>query len=110
MGQLKEKYQRFKQWQKQPYEYHLKSGEVQHCKNCGNDFTGNFCPICSQKADTSRICWRSVHQGVMDIWGLGTRSLLYSVWQLLLRPGHVISDYIDGKRQVSFPPVKMLRL
>ena len=44
----------------------------------------------------------------MDIWGLGTRSLLYSIWQLLLRPGHVISDYIDGKRQVSFPPVKML--
>ena len=31
-----------------------------------------------------------------------------SVWQLLLRPGHIISDYIDGKRQVSFPPVKML--
>ena len=55
-----------------------------------------------------RIGWRSVHQGIMDIWGLGTRSLLYSIWQLLLRPGHIISDYIDGKRQVSFPPVKML--
>ncbi len=107
-GQLKEKYQRFKQWQEHPFEYQLKSGEAHHCKNCGNDFTGNFCPICSQKADTSRICWRSVHQGVLDIWGLGTRSLLYSIWQLLLRPGHIISDYIDGKRQVSFPPVKML--
>ncbi len=105
---LKAKYERFKRWQREPMQYHLKSGEVQHCKNCGNDFTGNFCPICSQRADTSRICWRSVHQGVMDIWGLGTRSLLYSIWQLLLRPGHVISDYIDGKRQVSFPPVKML--
>lgn len=55
-----------------------------------------------------RIGWHSVRQGVMDIWGLGTRSLLYSIWQLLLRPGHIISDYIDGKRQVSFPPVKML--
>ena len=108
MGLVKEKYQRFKQWQEQPYEFKLKSDEVHHCKNCGNDFTGNFCPICSQRADTSRICWSSVHQGVMDIWGLGTRSLLYSIWQLLLRPGHIISDYIDGKRQVSFPPVKML--
>ena len=44
----------------------------------------------------------------MDIWGLGTRSLLYSIWQLLMRPGYFISDYISGKRQVSFPPVKML--
>ena len=36
------------------------------------------------------------------------RSLLYSLWQLIWRPGHFISDYINGKRQVSFPPVKML--
>ena len=46
----------------------------------------------------------------MDIWGLGSRSrsILYSVWQLLLRPGYFISDYISGKRQVSFPPIRML--
>ena len=106
--QLKEKYDRFRQWQEQPYEYKLISDEVHHCNNCGSEFTGNFCPICSQKAGMGRIGWRSVHQGIMDILGLGTRSLLYSVWQLLLRPGHIIGDYIDGKRQVSFPPVKML--
>ena len=108
MGQLKEKYERFKQWQERPYEYKVMSDEVHHCNNCGNEFTGNFCPVCSQKAGMGRICWSSVRQGIMDIWGLGTRSLLFSIWQLLWRPGHIISDYIDGKRQVSFPPVKML--
>ena len=105
---IRERYERFKDWQEQPHVYKLLSDQVHHCNNCGNDFTGNYCPICSQKAGMGRIGWRSVHQGVMDIWGLGTRSLLYSVWQLLWRPGHLISDYIDGKRQVSFPPVKML--
>lgn len=108
MEPLKEKIRRFRQWQEQPFEFKLKSDEVHHCSNCGYDYTGNFCPICSQKAGMGRIGWRSVHQGIMDIWGLGTRSLIYSVWQLLLRPGHIIGDYIDGKRQVSFPPVKML--
>ena len=108
MEPLKEKIRRFRQWQEQPFEYKITSDKVQHCNNCGHDFTGNFCPVCSQKADMGRIGWHSVRQGVMDIWGLGTRSLLYSLWQLLLRPGHLISDYIDGKRQVSFPPVKML--
>ena len=44
----------------------------------------------------------------MDIWGLGSRSLLNSILQLLLRPGYLIGDYISGKRQVCFPPVKML--
>ena len=107
-AQIKQKYNSFKKWQEKPHDYKLLSDAVQHCNNCGNDFTGNFCPICSQKAGIGRIGWRSVRQGVMDIWGLGTRSLLYSIWQLLLRPGHLISDYISGKRQVSFPPVKML--
>ena len=105
---IRERYERFKEWQEHPHTYKLTSDEIHHCNNCGHEFTGNFCPICSQKAGMGRIGWSSVHQGIMDIWGLGTRSLLYSVWQLLLRPGHIISDYIDGKRQVSFPPVKML--
>lgn len=108
MGQLREKYERFRQWQECPHEYKLLSDEIHHCNNCNHDFTGNFCPICSQKAGIGRIGWKSVRQGVMDIWGLGTRSLLYSIWQLLWRPGQVIGDYLDGKRQVSFPPVKML--
>lgn len=44
----------------------------------------------------------------MVIWGMDSRSLLFTLVQLLLRPGYLISDYISGKRQVSFPPVKML--
>ena len=44
----------------------------------------------------------------MDLWGMGTRSLPYTLWQLLLRPGYLIGDYISGRRQVSFPPIKML--
>ena len=34
----------------------------------------------------------------------------YTAWQLLFRPGHLMRDYVTGKRQVSFPPVKMLVL
>ena len=44
----------------------------------------------------------------MDLWGMGSRSLPYTLWQLLLRPGYLIADYLGGRRQASFPPVKML--
>lgn len=108
MGQLKEYYKRFKQWQQKPLTYTFNPEEVNHCNNCDHDFTGNFCPVCSQKSGTGRISWKSVRQGVMDIWGLGSRSMLFSIFQLLLRPGYMIREYISGKRQVSFPPVKML--
>ena len=86
-------------------------GEEEHrCNNCGFTFTGHYCPTCSQRAGLGRIGWHSVHKSVMDMWGLGSRSrsVLYSVWQLLFRAGYFIGDYISGRRQVSFPPVKML--
>ncbi len=89
---------------------YVKSEEEHRCNNCGLTFTGHYCPTCSQRAGLGPIGWQSVRQSVMDIWGLGSRSrsILYSVWQLLLRPGYFISDYISGKRQVSFPPIRML--
>lgn len=105
---IKERYERLKQWQQKPFDYEFTSNDVHHCNNCGHDFKGNYCPYCSQKAGEGDISWKSVRQSVMDIWGLGSRSLPNTIGQLLLRPGYLISDYISGKRQVSFPPVKML--
>ena len=84
-------------------------GDEEHtCVNCGHEYKGNYCPACGQKATAGRITWDTVRTGVMDVWGLGSRSLLRSLWNLIVRPGSFISDYINGKWQVSFPPVKML--
>ena len=107
MYSLKEKYQRFRRWQQQPFEYH--DGHHHHeCNNCGNVYENNYCPRCGQKAVYGPITWKSVWKSIMDVWGVGTRSLPHSLWQLLWRPGYLMRDYISGKRQASFPPVKML--
>ena len=84
------------------------SEDVHSCVNCGHEYQGNFCPACGQKATAGRITWNTVRSGVMDVWGLGSRSLVRSLWNLIVRPGRFIGDYINGKWQVSFPPVKML--
>ena len=104
----KERFERLRQWQMNPFVYEFESNEEHLCNNCGHTFTGNYCPYCSQKAGEGHIGWGSVRQSVMDIWGLGSHSLPNTVLQLLVRPGYLISDYISGKRQVCFPPVKML--
>ena len=91
---FKERYERFKRWQREPMRY--VQGEVEHrCNNCGFTFTGHYCPTCSQRASLGRIGWQSVRQSVMDMWGLGSRSrsVLYSVWQLLFLPGYFIIGY-----------------
>ena len=105
---LKERYQQFKAWQLNPREWSVDEHETHHCVNCGRDFVGNYCPCCSQKAGDDKISWKSVLKSSAEVWGVHNRSLLYSLWQLAFRPGYLISDYINGKKQVSFPPVKML--
>ena len=107
-AQIKDKCERFREWQRSPNAFQIKSDDEHVCQCCGHRFVGNYCPGCSQKAEEGAIGWRSVRQSFMDIWGLGSRSLPRSICHLLLRPGYLISDYISGKRQVSFPPVKML--
>lgn len=107
---LKSVYRRFRQWQRDPFAYKLNSPSSHRCINCGSDFVGNFCPICSQREGMGPITWKSVAQSIGELWGLHNRSLLYSLVQLFLRPGYFIGDYISGKRQVTFPPVKMLAI
>ncbi len=81
---------------------------MNRCDCCGEEHEGNYCPLCGQKATHGPVTWASVWAGIMEIWGLHSRSLPYTAWQLLFRPGHLMRDYVIGKRQVSFPPVKML--
>ncbi len=107
---IKTAYTRFRQWQQDPFEHEFSTTDMQHCHNCGHDFVGNFCPYCSQKQGLGPITWRSVGKSIAEVWGMHNRSLVYSLMQLFLRPGYFISDYISGKRQVSFPPVKMLAI
>lgn len=105
---FKKKIENFSQWQRDPGYFSPNREKMNHCQCCGEDFAGNFCPTCGQRASLGPINWESVRTGIMDVWGMGSRSLPRTLWHLLLRPGYLIGDYISGKRQVSFPPVKML--
>ena len=107
MSWIKDKYHQFRNWQENPFEYH-DGHDRSKCCNCGAEIENNYCPRCGQKTTYGPITWRSMWQGIMDVWGMGSRSLPYTLWQLIWRPGYLIRDYISGKRQVSFPPVKML--
>ena len=82
----KELYHRFRNWQKRP-SYHWDKGAVAHrCPNCDHEFTGNYCPLCGQQTGDGRITWRWVWRSILDVWGMDSRSLPYTLLQLLLRP------------------------
>ena len=104
-------YHRFCRWQQAlPHYVNRHEGEVRHCNNCGTEFADNFCPRCGQRAEVGRVGWSSIRENITLLWGLDSRSLSYTLVQLLGRPGYLVRDYLSGHRQVSFPPVKMLVL
>lgn len=78
------------------------------CLNCHTEYEGHYCPECGQSAKTSRFTVKSALSNTLDVWGMGSRSLPRTIWHLLIRPGQMIGDYLDGKRMPYFPPVKML--
>lgn len=110
MERLKKGWQRFNKWQREPVKYVIDEGSTVECLNCGQKYCGNFCPACGQKASVSRLSFHKVWRGAMDVWGLGGSSMLKNMVCLILRPGYLIADYLEGRRQMYFPPFKMLFL
>lgn len=106
---LRQYYHRISRWQQaEPHYVNRHKDIVQHCHNCGMEFRDNFCPRCGQRAEVGRVGWNSIRENITLLWGLDSRSLSYTLVQLMGRPGYLVRDYISGHRQVSFPPIKML--
>lgn len=105
---VKELFARFRAWQIKPFHYTDEGLGEHRCTNCDHTYTGNYCPVCGQAANVGRITWKSVWQNIMKVWGMDSRSLPYTLWQLLWRPGYLIGDYLSGRRQQSYPPTNML--
>jgi len=78
------------------------------CKNCNNEFDGNYCNLCGQSAATHRInfkfLWHDIQHGLLHF----DKGIIYSLGQLCLRPGHTINEYMAGKRVGHFKPLSMV--
>ena len=105
---LKSWYKRFRTWQKEPVTFKCQSTSSNTCVNCGNVYEGDFCPVCGQKYDLGKASWKIVINDFMNFGGVDTKSFISFLVQMLGRPGYLISDYINGRRQVSKEPITLL--
>ena len=83
---------------------------TQACKNCNTEYTGVFCPSCGQKLITKRF---TVKEGVSNVFGVVfnfDRGLWPTIYGLLVRPGDVLREYIDGITVKYYHPFRFLFL
>ena len=110
LEELKQKYRRFKEWQKEPYQVKPLSDKEHDCATCGTHFQGNYCPRCGQSSSIGRYSLKNAVLLFLDVWGLGNRGMFRSLRDLVLRPGYMIRDYLQGMQMAYFPPFKMFFL
>jgi len=80
------------------------------CKNCGENFGGNFCSKCGQKAKVDRINAKYVLAEIPETFFQINHGLLFSIKELFLRPGKTIREYLEGKRKNYIKPIAYVLL
>lgn len=75
------------------------------CKNCGHQFEGNYCPMCSQAASTHRLNAKSIWEDIRGSLLRYNEKVTYTTKQLLFHPIRTISGYIYGERVKYFAPI-----
>lgn len=78
------------------------------CKNCGNEFDGNFCNQCGQKASVTRLTYKSLADNLMHGFLHVDKGFFYTIRMLIINPGKVVIDFINCKRAAYFQPFPLL--
>lgn len=80
------------------------------CQNCGTPIGERFCTACGQLgADFHRPVWDLVASSIGDMFALDGR-LWRTLPPLMLKPGRMTREYIDGKRARYVPPFRLFLL
>ena len=83
------------------------AGSPEHCLNCGESLAGQYCGGCGQRARSRLISlWELISDAFGDLFELDSR-LWRTLVPLLVRPGTLTRDYLQGKRARFMPPFRM---
>ena len=83
------------------------------CAGCDRAIDGldqKFCPACGQPTPAHRIDWRFVWREISHTVLEMDRGLLYTLKNLMLRPGQLVRDYIEGRRAGIVKPALLVML
>ena len=78
------------------------------CLNCDHAYSGQYCNQCGQQAQTHRVDWRYLwHEITESLWGVD-RGILFTLRELLIRPGYSIREFLAGRRVNHYRPLALL--
>jgi hypothetical protein len=77
------------------------------CANCATPLAGPWCHICGQRGEEyHRSIWKLMWEAVEGLTDLDGR-MWKTVPRLVLRPGKLTREYLEGRRASQIPPFRM---
>ncbi len=86
--------------------HELATNEGLACLNCGTRLRGQYCGNCGQRSRNRLISiWQLLKEAFGDLLELDSR-LWKTIIPLLIRPGQLTRDYLEGRRARYMPPFR----
>jgi hypothetical protein len=83
----------------------MSNSKMIHCLNCGYSFQGNYCSSCGQKASVKKLTWKSLSDEFIHFFTHAEHSFIYTSRSLFTQPGHIVKEFLDGKRKKVHKPI-----
>lgn len=77
------------------------------CRNCGEPLTGCYCSRCGQRATEVTASLRALGRDFADEYLNVDSKILKSILALLLRPGYLTREYLQGRRVRYVRPLRL---
>lgn len=74
------------------------------CKNCNTEVTQHYCPNCGQPAKLKRIDGYYIVHEIEHVLHF-EKGILYTIRELLTKPGQNVRDYISENRSRLVKPI-----
>ena len=85
----------------------LPPAESPDCLNCGTQLKGQYCGNCGQRSRSRLISlWELISDAFGDLFEIDSR-LWQTLVPLMIRPGQLTHDYLQGRRARYMPPFRM---
>lgn len=88
------------------HSHELPANESPVCLNCGTRLRGQYCGNCGQRSRSRLISiWQLLREAFGDLFEFDSR-LWKTIVPLLIRPGQLTRDYLEGRRARYMPPFR----
>ncbi|MGB5363315.1 MAG: DUF3667 domain-containing protein [Aureibaculum sp.] len=76
-----------------------------YCKNCNSKLAGKYCNVCGQRSSVHKITFRDTFQDLIETVFSVNTPLWITLQMLIINPGKLFREYLEGKRRTYYKPV-----